>query len=139
MARKKFFDMGSTLFVLQIVVAAYLITSGLLGILYWNSGAAQFGRGLHRAFGGSDNPVNLIVAIVELAAGVIVLLGLFASLRRDLLFVATLVIAILWAVLILVNFFARGFFEPNFLAWLNRLAADLIVLLALWLINRKYA
>jgi ABC-type nickel/cobalt efflux system permease component RcnA len=49
------------------------------------------------------------------------------------------VIAILWAVLIVVNFFARGFFEPNFLVWLSRLAADLIVLLAFWLINRKYA
>jgi len=139
MARKNVFDTGTTLFVLQIVMAAYLITLGLLGIIYWDSNAAQFGRGLNRAFGGSNNPVNLIVAVVELAAGVILLIGLFASVRSGLLSAVTLVIAILWAVLIVVNFFARGFFEPNFLVWLSRLAADLIVLLAFWLINRKYA
>ena len=79
------------------------------------------------------------MAIVELAGGVIVLFGLFASMRSGLLSAVTLVIAILWAVLIVVNLFARDIFEPNFLVWLNRLAADLIVLLALWLINRKYA
>ena len=139
MARKNVFHMGTTLFVLQIVMAAYLITLGLLGIIYWESGGAQFARSLTRAFGGSNNPLNLIVAIVELAAGVIVLLGLFTSVRSGLLSAVTLVIAILWAVLIVVTFFARGFFEPNFLVWLSRLAADLIVLLAFWLINRKYA
>ena len=139
MARKNVFSMGTTVFVLQIVVAAYLITLGLLGIIHWDSGAAQFARGLSRAFGGSNNPFNLIVAILELAAGAIVLLGLFVSMRSSLLAAATLVIAILWVIQIIIVFFARDIFEPDFLIWLNRLAADLIVLLALWLINRKYA
>jgi uncharacterized membrane protein YphA (DoxX/SURF4 family) len=139
MARRNVFDMGTTLFVLQIVVAAYLISLGILGIMHWQSGAAQFGRGLTRAFGGTNNPLNLIVAIVELAAGAIVLLGLFVSMRSGLLAAATLVIAILWVIQIIIVFFARDIFEPDFLSWLNRLSADLIVLLALWLINRKYA
>jgi uncharacterized membrane protein YphA (DoxX/SURF4 family) len=139
MARRNIFDMGTTVFVLQIVVAAYLITLGLLGIIHWESGGAQFARSLTRAFGGSSNPLNLIVAIVELAAGVIVLLGLFTSVRSGLLAAATLVIAILWVIQIIIVFFAPDIFEPEFLVWLNRLAADLIVLLALWLINRKYA
>jgi uncharacterized membrane protein YphA (DoxX/SURF4 family) len=139
MARKNAFDTGSTIFVLQIVVAAYLITLGLLGIIHWDSGAAQFARGLNRAFGGSNNPYNLIVAILELVAGAIVLAGLFVSLRSSLLAAVTLVIAVMWVVQIVIAFFARGIFEPEFLVWANRLAADLIVLLALWLINRKYA
>jgi len=139
MARRNVLDMGGTIFVLQIVVAAYLITLGLLGIIYWQSGGAQFARDLNRAFGGSSNPFNLIVAIVELAAGAIVLLGLFTGVRSGLLAAATLVIAILWVIQIIIVFFARDIFEPSFLVWLNRLAADLIVLLALWLINRKYA
>ncbi len=139
MARRNVFDMGTTIFILQIVVAAYLITLGLLGIIYWQSGGAQFVRDLNRAFGGSNNPFSLIVAIVELAAGAIVLLGLFTSVRSGLLAAATLVIAILWVIQIIIVFFARNIFEPQFLVWLNRLAADLIVLLALWLINRKYA
>ncbi len=139
MARKNVFDMGTTIFVLQIVVAAYLITLGLLGIIYWQSGGAQFVRDLNRAFGGSNNPFTLIVAIVELAAGAIVLLGLFTGVRSGLLAAATLVIAILWVIQIIIVFFVHDIFEPDFLVWLNRLAADLIVLLALWLINRKYA
>jgi uncharacterized membrane protein YphA (DoxX/SURF4 family) len=139
MARRSVFDMGTTVFILQIVVAAYLITLGLLGIIYWQSGGAQFVRDLNRAFGGSNNPFSLIVAIVELAAGAIVLLGLFISVRSGLLAGATLVIAILWVIQIIIVFFARNIFEPDFLVWLNRLAADLIVLLGLWLINRKYA
>jgi uncharacterized membrane protein YphA (DoxX/SURF4 family) len=139
MARRSVFDTGTTVFILQIVVAAYLITLGLLGIIYWQSGGAQFVRDLNRAFGGSNNPFSLIVAIVELAAGAIVLLGLFISVRSGLLAGATLVIAILWVIQIIIVFFARNIFEPDFLVWLNRLAADLIVLLGLWLINRKYA
>jgi uncharacterized membrane protein YphA (DoxX/SURF4 family) len=140
MAKKKaVFDAGTTLLVLQIVVAAFLITLGLVGLIHWNSDPSRFGRGLTRAFGGTNNPFSLIVAIVELVAGLIVLAGAFARVRGRLLFAATLVIAILWAVQIVISFFARDIFEPDFWIWLNRLAMDLIVLLALWLINRKYA
>ena len=140
MAKKKtVFDVGTTLLVLQIVVAAFLITLGLVGLIHWNSDPSRFGRGLTRAFSGTNNPFSLIVAIVELVAGLIVLAGAFARVRGRLLFAATLVIAILWAVQIVISFFARDIFEPDFLVWANRLTADLIVLLALWLINRKYA
>jgi hypothetical protein len=121
------------------VVAAFLITLGLVGLIHWNSDPSRFGRGLTRAFGGANSPVALIVAIVELLAGIIVLVGAFARVRGRLLFAATLVIAILWAIQIIISFFARDIFEPDFWIWLNRLAMDLIVLLALWLINRKYA
>ena len=137
--QRQAFDAGSTLFVLQIVVAAFLITLGLIGLIHWDSNPARFGRGLTRAFGGSNSPMALIVAIVELLAGIVVLAGAFARVRGGLLYAATLVIAILWAIQIIVSFFARDIFEPDFWIWLNRLAMDLIVLLALWLINRKYA
>jgi uncharacterized membrane protein YphA (DoxX/SURF4 family) len=132
-------DAGTTLLVLQIIVAAFLITLGLVGLIHWNSDPTRFGRGLTRAFGGSNSPVALVVALVELLAGIIVLAGVFVRVRGRLLFAATLVIAILWAIQIIVSFFARDIFEPDFWIWLNRLAMDLIVLLALWLINRKYA
>jgi len=125
--------------VLQIVMAVFLITLGLIGIINWDSGLAQFGRDLNRVFGRPNNPINLIAAIVELVAGVIVLAAVFVYVRSRVLFVATLVIAILWVVRIIISLFAQGLFEPNFLVWLNRLAADLIVLTALWLVNRKYA
>ena len=125
--------------VLQVVVGVFLLTLGLVGIVQWDAGAAQIGRGLNRAFGRANDPINLIVSIAEVAAGVIVFAGVFWGLKSRLLYVATLVIAVLWAVRLVLAFLARDIFEPNFLVWLNRLAADLIVLLALWLVNRKYA
>jgi hypothetical protein len=125
--------------VLQIVMAVFLITLGLIGIINYNSDLAQFGRDLNRVFGRPGNPINLIAAIVELVAGVIVLAAVFVYVRSRLLFFATLVIAILWIVRIIISLFAQDLFEPNFLVWLNRLSADLIVLTALWLVNRKYA
>jgi len=137
MARKSAsFDV---LIVLQILLAAFLITLGLAEIIHWDSDLARVGRGINRAFGKANDPVSLIAAIVELAAGVIVLAGVFFSVRTRLLYAATLVIALLWALRILFGFFTRYVFEPDFVIWANRLAADLIILLALWLINRKYA
>ncbi len=125
--------------VLQIVMAAFLITLGLIGIINYSSDLAQLGRDLNIVFGRANNPINLIAAIVELAAGVIILAAVFFYVQSRWIFVATLVIAILWAVRIIINLFAQDIFEPTFLIWLNRLCADLIVLTALWLINRKYA
>ena len=125
--------------VIQIVVAVFLFTLGLIGIIDWNSNASEFGRGLNRLFGRANDPFNLIVAIVELAAGVIVFAGLFVNVKSRLLYVLTIVIAILWVVEIIIGFFAQSPFEPNFIVWLNRLAADVIILAALWLINRRYA
>jgi hypothetical protein len=125
--------------VVQIVVALFLFTLGLIGILDWNSGMAQFGRSMNRLFGAANNPLNIIVAIVELAAGVIVFAGLFINVKSRIVYWLTIVIAILWVVEIIIGFFAQGPFEPDFIIWLNRLCADVIILLALWLINRKYA
>jgi hypothetical protein len=56
-----------------------------------------------------------------------------------LLYYSTLAIAILWALRILFGFFSQGVFEPDFVIWLNRLAADVIILLALWMVSRQHA
>jgi hypothetical protein len=125
--------------IMQIVVAVFLLTLGLIGLMGWSSGAAQFGRDLTRLFGGANSPFNLIVAILELAAGVIVFAALFVTMRSRILNILTFIIAILWVVEILISFFAYDVFQPDFVIWLNRLAAETIILLALWLINRRYA
>ena len=125
--------------ILQIVVAAFLITLGLIALIHYDSDPARLGRGMNRLFGRANDPLNLAVAIVEIVAGVIVFAGVFFAVQSRLLYGATLVIAILWVIQIILSFFASNFAEPDLVVWINRLAADLIVLLALWLINRKYA
>ena len=125
--------------VVQIVLAVFLFTLGLIGILNWNSNLGEFGRGMNRLFGRAGNPFNIIVAIIELAAGAIMFLGIFISDLNRVLYWATWIVVVIWIVEIIIGFFAYGAFEPNFLVWLNRLAADVIILGVLWLINRKYA
>jgi hypothetical protein len=125
--------------VMQIAVAAFLITLGLAELMHWDSGLAQLGRGINRAFGRANNPVSLIMAILELVAGGLVLISAFAFVQTRLLYYSTLAIAILWALRILFGFFSQGVFEPDFVIWLNRLAADVIILLALWMVSRQHA
>lgn len=127
------------LFVLQLVVAVFLVTLGLIGLVDYDSGLSRFGREVNRLFGRANDPFSIVVAVVELVAGVLVLAALFVPVKRRWLFWTTLVIAIVWAVWIVLDLFANGIFEPTFLTWLNRFASSLIMLLALWLINRKYA
>ena len=125
--------------VVQIVLAVFLFTLGLIGIMEWNSNVAEFGRSLHRLFGRANSAFNIIIAIIELAAGAIMFLGVFINVMSRLLYWSTWIIGILWIVEIIVAFFGQDAFAPNFIVWLNRLAADVIILAVLWLINRKYA
>jgi hypothetical protein len=132
-----------TLFVLQIVVAVFLVTLGLIGIIHYDSDLARLGRDLNRVFGRANNPFNVIVAAVELAAGILLLAALFVPVKPRWLYFpgrwTTLGIAIVWAIRIVLFLFVNNIFEPTFLVWLNQLAADLVILLSLWLIYRKYA
>ncbi len=126
------------LFVLQIVVAVFLFTLGLMGLIDYDSGWSRLGRDINRLFGRANDPVTVIVSVVELVAGVLLLAALFVPVKTRWLYWTTLVIAIVWAVWIVLDLFVNGIFEPSFLKWLNQLAQTLILLLALWMINRKY-
>jgi len=128
-----------TLFVLQIVVAVFLITAGLMGLIDYDSGWSRLGRDINRLFGRANDPITVIVSVVELVAGVLLLAALFVPVKTRWLYWTTMVIAIAWAVWIVLDLFVNGIFEPSFLKWLNQLTQTLILLLALWMINRKYA
>jgi uncharacterized membrane protein YphA (DoxX/SURF4 family) len=127
-----------TLFVLQIVVAVFLITLGLMVLVGWNWNPSRLEQALTRAFGRPHNPVNMVVAIVELIAGILLAAALFVPVKTRWLYWTTLVIAIVWVIQIVLAQFVYNDFDP-FLTWLNALAGDIVLLLALWLINRKYA
>ncbi len=139
MARAKTSSGLDATLILQIAVAVFLITLGIVGLAQWNSRLAEFGRSLNRLIGRSDNPVNLIVAIAELVAGILIALALFLPIERRVIWIAGLVIAILWIIKILWVFVFNNAFEPDFASWLNALSADLIILVALWITARRYA
>jgi hypothetical protein len=135
-ARSSGFD--ATL-LLQIALVLFLITLGIVGLAESNSRGAQTARWLNGLFGRADNPVNLVVAIAELVAGIIVGLALFVPIERRVIWIACIVIVILWIINILFVFFFNNTFAPDFAIWLNGLSVDLIILASLWLVTKRYA
>lgn len=136
MTKKAGFDTG---WVLQLVVAAFLITMGLIMIINYDSDLNRFGRSVTQLFGGKNDPTALIIAIVNLIAGALLVLALFVPVRGNLLSLLTLIIVIVWIVQAVLRYFVNDFLEPDFLTWLNGLSLDLIVLTSLWIVNRRYA
>ena len=125
--------------ILQVVLAVFLITMGLAGIMNYSTDLAKFGREFNRFIGNSSNPVNMVMAVLELAAGIIVAGALFVPGQKSLVNILTLAVAVLWLIQIIISLAAGEAFKPDFAIWLNKLALDLIVLVSLVLINRKYA
>lgn len=129
----------SSLGFLQGTVAAFFILFGLAAIVNYDSGMNRFGRALVRTFGGSNDPLSLIIAILALIAGVILLGGLVFRISSRLMSAAGLGMLIFWALRMLYVFFLNDIFKPDLLIWLANLSPDAIVLAALSLIARKYA
>lgn len=129
----------SGLFFLQLAVSLFLIVTGLLGIMSYNSTISGVTRALGRAFGGSGDVMNIIVSVAELVSGAILLVGLFLIVRNRTLFYATLVVFVLWAVRVVYYYMLNGFLQPDLLVWLQSVSPDLIVLSSLWVIFRRYA
>jgi uncharacterized membrane protein YphA (DoxX/SURF4 family) len=129
----------SGLFFLQLAVSLFLIVSGLLGIMDYNSTISEVARAFTRAFGGRSDVLNIIVSVAELVSGAVLLIGLFLIIRNNTLFYATLTVFILWTIRVVFYYFLNGLLQPDLLIWLHRVSPDLIVLSSLWVIFRRYA
>ena len=136
MAKRRAFEINN---LLQISVGLFLITLGIAGLVHYNSSTVEVGRALSRLFGKANDPLNLIIAIVEVVAGAVVVLDLFVKLAGRAQFWLTLIILVLWVAQIVVFSFVNDILEPDVVTWLNRLSVDLIILVGLWIVNRKYA
>jgi hypothetical protein len=123
---------------LQFGVGLFLATLGIAGITHYNSDLSEFGRAVNRLFGSRNDPTSLVIAVIELVAGIGVLCALFVPVRGKALRYLTLAVTVLWLVYLVVVA-ARTAFEPDFVSWLNTLAADVVILVALWMVNRRYS
>ena len=137
MAKKSSVSLGSTNTLIQIAVALFFISLGILEITAYNSGVSEFARSFSKAFGGKNDIMTIIIAILELASGIIILGSIFVPVQQRLLFIATFAIGIFWLVKIIMSYFLNNFIEPNFFVWLNRLSIDLLVLASVWMVNRE--
>ena len=123
---------------LQIAAGLFLATLGIAGISHYDSNLNELGRAVTRFFGGRNDPTSLVIAIVQLVAGIAVLLALFVPIRGRGLSLLTLAVAVLWAIYLVVVA-VRSAFEPDLVSWLNTLAANLLILVSLWMVNRRYS
>jgi len=127
----------NSVFFIQLSLALMFIAIGIVGLTNHNSELAQFGRSFNKLFGRSNDMIPVLFAVLELIAGILLILSIFTNiLSGRFLSIALLIIFIFWAVSIAMNFFMNGFAEPNFIVWLSRVSPQLVILSSIWLISR---
>ncbi len=138
----------SSIFFLQIAVAVFFLSAGIVGIINYNSTTNEVSRAVgdavERIFGvsqtGRSNAnLNLAIAILQLISGAMLLVGSIVSFQGKSGFFAALVIFALWALKIVYSHVLYDFGQPDILVWLYRLSPDLVVLAALWMVTKRYA
>lgn len=120
----------SSIGILQLALALFFTLSGLLYLINYDSLGMKISR-----FFGNDHTMATIIAIVQLAAALVLLVALFARVSPQVMFISGLAIMIIWTIIILNGHFFNNFLAPNFLNWLRNLSADLIVLAALFVVT----
>ena len=137
MAKKKM-TLGS-FELLQLITGIALFLVGLLAIVNYNSSGKELMRSMAKTLGGKSDALDLVFGIMLLVSGVFVAGAIVAPFDKKLLMFATLIAVVVWAVRIVLVYFAGDIFEPDFLVWVAPLSIDLIVLMALWIVFRKYS
>lgn len=136
MAVKKY---QGSYFLLQISVGIFFLLLGLQGVMHYNSDISGLGRVLAKTFGGKVDYISITISILELISGVIILVGLFVPMKNSTLMIASLAVFVFWALRIAYFFFINNFMEPDLVIWLQKLSLDCVVLMSVWIINRKYS
>lgn len=124
------------MFFLKLSLALMFIAIGVAGITNYNSDFAQFGRSVGKVFGKSNDVLPLIFAIIQLLAGVLLLVSLFAAIPENILSISLIVIFVVWAINIVMAFFLNDIFKPDFIIWLSRVSPQLVILTAVWIVFR---
>ncbi|HAX17660.1 MAG TPA: hypothetical protein DCY00_03570 [Actinobacteria bacterium] len=126
----------SAMFLIQLFIGIYFAATAVIILSGYNSTGNQFMRGVNSLFG-KNNYAGLAIAIVQLLSGIILILGLFVSMKQKSMFLAGLIILVLWGINIVMLYFLNSFMKPNFLVWIKDLSLQLVILSALWGITRQ--
>ncbi|HTX71476.1 MAG TPA: hypothetical protein VMC79_01495 [Rectinemataceae bacterium] len=133
MDRKKSGFSVSSAFFLQLSLGVFFIMLGYLGVKHHDSAFSQFARAL-----GKDDTMNLVMAIIEMAMGAVLVLGLFFSVSSGLARLFSIALFILWAFYMAVSYFMNDFGKPEWATWLYTVSWHAIILVSLWMVGRKY-
>lgn len=123
---------------MQIALGLFFGITGLLFLIHYNSNAGEIARAFAKLAGHSTT-MNLVIALIQLSAGAILLIGLLGVVPPRYMFYACLIILVLWAIQIITSHFTNNFLKPEGLAWLQRLSSDLIILAGIWGTSTRYS
>jgi len=133
MAQKKTVSLTS-IFFLQLALGVFFLMLGIMGLGDYNSDLSKFARWF-----GRDDSLKVIMAVIELVMGGILLFGLFIPVSGNLARIFAFALFILWAVYMFMTYFIDGaFLEPSAVVWFYYVAKDAIILVALWVVGKKY-
>ena len=138
---------GQPIFLLQLAVAVFFFILGLQTVMeIQNPG---FFREVASVFAGPEGGrvLALVMGILALLSGFLLFLELLFLGGTRILSLFTVLIFLYWAIrIVLVRFLGQinvengtVVFLPDLMGWLLALSTDVIILLAVWSVFRKYA
>jgi hypothetical protein len=126
----------STATFLAWAIAAYSIIAGIIGIMAWDSDSARFGRDVAAFFGQDSSPAALVIAILQIASGVILLTASLGLLKANLYTFAIVLAIAFWGIKAALALIIGKQFKPETLAWWKDLAFYLVLCLSIWQTRR---
>jgi ABC-type nickel/cobalt efflux system permease component RcnA len=136
MANKTF----SSLSLLSLALGIFLVIAGINGLAGDKGMLAEFQQGLSKIFGNNDNRqlISTIIYVLELVAGIIMLLAPFGILQHGVLNVAVIIVCIFWLAKLILELFVyraplkNGLGQQDVLGWLQDFSLNLVILIAMW-------
>ena len=125
----------NVMLILQVLVALLLLTFGIEALTAHNSTGQELMRSVNKAFGGSNNIVPILIAVLEIVVGALLILEFFLPVATKFVFIGMLVICVVWVISIIMAFFADNFLDPNFISWLRKLSIEFVLLTCFWLVG----
>ncbi len=125
---------------LQLSLAIYFLTLGVIGILTYNSPGSELARAFSSFFQtGNSGVIDLVISIVQVLSGLVVLASLFVRVSRSGLYFAIVIVLVIWLVQIAYYRVIIGLLEPEFWSWLNVISRELVIAAGLWVVARDYS
>ncbi len=121
--------------ILIILVGAFMLLNGIAALTGNTEGLGGMSHDISRAFGGSGNTFNIIIAVIELVAGALLIISRFASIGaldgflRIAIFIFWIVVMVLALVL------GNNIKAIDTLGWWISLVNHGIILVILWMIK----
>ncbi len=121
--------------ILVILVGAFMLLNGIAVLTANTQGLGGFAHDVSKAFGGSGNTVNIVIAVIELIAGALLIISRFISIGVVDSFLR-IALFIFWIVVMVLSLILGGNINRiDTLGWWISLVNQSIILVILWMIK----